>query len=346
MDIHVSLIIPIYNAAPFLERCLDSALAQTEPQLEIICIDDASTDSSRGILEAYARKDHRFRVVLRESNGGESVTRNQGISLARGEYLAFLDHDDTLEPDACRQLYAAAKATGADIAKGRIKICKPGGKCTVSEEMQQKNISEISKFYFYTHWWSAIYRTSKVQNKIFFAEGYPLGADLLFLTDALITANFVTCIEDIVYIYMRHTNNTDSEMLSSEKIASVIQINTKIMHHLHAANIDSLDKDGYLQQTWVRFYAGIRYILRSTCRNDRISSCKYMFNIMDIHKYPDRLKSIINENYPQFLPLLYETPRDEFMSMAADETDKLKQMLSTLWKLRYRVNSGFSRKKL
>lgn len=90
-----SIIIPVYNVAPYLRECLDSVLAQTFTDWETICVDDGSTDGSGSILDEYAEKDHRFRVI-HQSNAGVSVARNVGLNAIKGEYFLFIDGDDLI----------------------------------------------------------------------------------------------------------------------------------------------------------------------------------------------------------------------------------------------------------
>ena len=88
-----SIVIPVYNVAPYLRECLDSLLAQTCADWEAVCVDDGSTDSSGAILDEYAAKDSRF-VVVHQENRGVSAARNKGLDIAKGEWLVFLDGDD------------------------------------------------------------------------------------------------------------------------------------------------------------------------------------------------------------------------------------------------------------
>ena len=94
----ISFVIPIYNASPTLHRCLDSLLSQTESDWEAICVNNGSTDVSLSILNEYAAKDKRFKIITQE-NQGSGVARNCGIDVAQGKYLAFLDADDWLALD-------------------------------------------------------------------------------------------------------------------------------------------------------------------------------------------------------------------------------------------------------
>lgn len=112
----ISLLIPIYNVESYLAECLDSALAQTFTDIEIICIDDGSTDSSPEILARYAAKDPRIRVITK-ANSGYGDSMNQGLAAARGTYIAILESDDIFEPDALEHLYNLATNNNVPVAK-------------------------------------------------------------------------------------------------------------------------------------------------------------------------------------------------------------------------------------
>ncbi|BFU42311.1 CDP-glycerol glycerophosphotransferase family protein [Krasilnikovia sp. MM14-A1004] len=114
----VSVIVPIYDVAPFLGDCLDSLRSQTHRDLQVICVDDGSTDGSAAIAERFAADDARFRLV-RQANAGLSAARNTGIGYATGEYLAFVDSDDVLAAHAYEVLLLAL-AGGADFASGGV----------------------------------------------------------------------------------------------------------------------------------------------------------------------------------------------------------------------------------
>ncbi len=110
----VSVIIPVYNSEEFLRQCLDSLINQTLEDIEIICVDDGSTDGSRDILEEYARGDERVRVIV-QKNKYAGVARNNGMKSAEGEYLIFLDSDDFFAPDLLEKTYNQAVSTDADV---------------------------------------------------------------------------------------------------------------------------------------------------------------------------------------------------------------------------------------
>lgn len=111
----VTVITPAYNAESFIEETIRSVLAQSLTDWELIVIDDGSTDDTGKVVEAYARTDARIRLVINEKNRGVARTRNRGLEMFRGQYVAFLDSDDYWEPLMLEKMVARAKETGADI---------------------------------------------------------------------------------------------------------------------------------------------------------------------------------------------------------------------------------------
>ena len=113
----ISLIIPVYNIEPYVRRCLDSAIAQTYRNIEIIVVDDGSTDGSPALCDLYATKDSRLKVIHRR-NGGLSAARNSGLDICRCEYISFVDGDDCVRADYAQRLYAASAAQDALMSAG------------------------------------------------------------------------------------------------------------------------------------------------------------------------------------------------------------------------------------
>ncbi len=123
----LSVIIPVYNTEKYLSECLDSVCAQTLKDMEIICIDDGSTDRCPDILAEYAARDDRIRVI-RQSNLGEIPARNRGIREARGSWLGFVDSDDSVMPDMFVRLLANAEKYHADISHCGLLFCYSNGR--------------------------------------------------------------------------------------------------------------------------------------------------------------------------------------------------------------------------
>lgn len=139
--VRVSVIIPVYNEEQYLEQCLDSLCRQTLEEIEIICVDDGSTDSSTQILAEYAGRDSRIKV-LTQKNRFAGVARNRGMEHAVGEYLSFLDADDYFEPDMLEKMYCRAEEYRADIT-----ICRYVEYSEDSKEIREVNLDFEELFF-------------------------------------------------------------------------------------------------------------------------------------------------------------------------------------------------------
>lgn len=127
MDNLISVIVPAYNIAPWLPRCLDSILAQTYKNLEVIVIDDGSTDETSQIIDEYAIKDSRI-VAVHQKNAGLVSVREKGIELASGDWIGFVDGDDAIDPDMYERLLSNALKYHADISHCGVRFCFPDGR--------------------------------------------------------------------------------------------------------------------------------------------------------------------------------------------------------------------------
>jgi len=137
MDELISVIVPIYNVEPYLRQCIESIINQTYKNIELILVDDGSTDKCLDICEEYAAKDERIKVIHKE-NGGQDSARKEGMKIAKGVYVGYVDGDDWIEPQMYETLYTFAKQSGALIVESgvidtninkevlRKPYCKPG----------------------------------------------------------------------------------------------------------------------------------------------------------------------------------------------------------------------------
>lgn len=131
----LSIVVPVYNVQDYLEECLNSILAQHYADYEVICVDDGSTDNSPLILEDYAQKDTRIRIIHKE-NGGLVSARKAGIEAARGTYATYVDSDDWIAPDMYETMMKVVMETGADIVTSGVIIEYPSGSVVELEEME------------------------------------------------------------------------------------------------------------------------------------------------------------------------------------------------------------------
>ncbi len=149
----ISVIVPVYNTEDYLRQCLDSLSAQTMENIEIIVVDDGSTDRSPKICDEYAEKDPRMIVIHRE-NGGLSAARNSGLDIAQGEYVLFVDSDDWVEPDFCKVPLDAARQTGADLVIFQRMWHREGEEAELQPPFPETGIADKGKIL--TKWWDIV----------------------------------------------------------------------------------------------------------------------------------------------------------------------------------------------
>ena len=171
--IKVTIIVPVHNSAGYLSKCVESLLAQTLQEIEIILVDDASTDTSRELMQGFAARSEKVRCLYLDENIRQGGARNRGMEIARGEYIAFVDSDDFIEPDMCEALYEAAG--GADMCGADYWIDRDGALEDVrlnygdgTEMTPQKRETFLSGCGYF---WSRIYRRAFLeQHRLQFPE--------------------------------------------------------------------------------------------------------------------------------------------------------------------------------
>lgn len=217
----ISVIVPVYNSEKFLERCLDSLINQTLKDIEIICINDGSTDNSESILEKYSQSDSRIKIITKE-NEGVSISRNIGIDRATGEYIGFVDSDDWVDLNYFEKLYNAAKKYDTDIAvAGIIRLDKFRKRTYLhfNQEITTKDINTKVKLCDIPdrcYVWNKIYKTEKIRQKnLKFAEG-TFYEDVIFTPKALYNLNQMVTVPDTFYYYWRHAGSIVT--LRSQKV--------------------------------------------------------------------------------------------------------------------------------
>ena len=211
----------MYNVAEYLPRCLESILNQCHQMLEIILINDGSTDESGAICTEFAQKDNRIKVI-HQKNGGVSAARNAGLNVAQGEWIGFVDPDDWIEADIFKKLLQVAVESGKQVAIcGYIKHCANGWidnrSCPeISRLVPQKNVLKyiLDEEYFGGFLWNKLFARSllnKVDNKIRFREEFYVCQDLVFVTEALLNCDDIAYIPEALYHYcLREGSATES----------------------------------------------------------------------------------------------------------------------------------------
>lgn len=246
----ISIIIPVYNVEKYLRECLNSIVNQTFKNIEVICINDGSTDRSLEILREYEQKDDRF-VVISQENKGVSAARNTGIDRAKGEYIMFVDSDDWIANNACERVYNTAKAKNCDIllfshykftnysytSDGRLLdlYIASQGQCITFEQFSEFIILSPCES------WGKLYRTDFIkQNKLQFPMQIQFGEDRVFYLEACIKAKSICVLFEHLYYY-RFDSNGSLVHNSKTSLPHLYKMHIAIKHIIDFANIERKD---------------------------------------------------------------------------------------------------------
>lgn len=209
----ISIIVPVFNAAPFLKKCIESILNQTYKDFELILIDDGSTDMSLDICRNYALKDARI-IVLSKINEGAGLARNLGLKIAKGEYIGFVDSDDYISPNMYEELYTSALKNNADIVQcGYIKVDENNN--FLSKSNYQNIIIENNELCF-----KEFCKKRNIDNyspcKIFkketikdvFFGNYSYSEDAFFIIQAFLNCKKLVVLSSNLYFYVQTKGST------------------------------------------------------------------------------------------------------------------------------------------
>ena len=219
MNQTISVIVPVFNVAGYLPQCVDSILSQDYGNLEVILIDDGSTDGSGEICDRYAALDSRVRAI-HQKNGGAAAAKNAGLRLATGEYLAFADSDDYLEPDAYGFLMKALLETGADAVQGSFREVyrNRAEEQRISEEILEgyDYLLRFPKDFSCALLWNKLYRRALFDG-VFFEEGHKID-DEYFTYQGFLQPRKVVRMDRVVYNYRKRASSVMSSPESAERL--------------------------------------------------------------------------------------------------------------------------------
>ena len=213
-DIFVSVVMPVYNACGYLRPAIESVMNQTLKEIEIICVDDGSTDTSLDMIKIFQQNDDRIRIIT-ETNAGPGLARNNGLKRARGEYIAFLDADDFYEPDMLELMYKRAKEDDLDVVISKYDIFE-NKKAKFRENIENEHAKIYSN--------GAV--TSKNEHPDFILESTSSAAWNKLFKRSFIAEKGITFLPEIMMFEDLYF--TASALAFAEKIAKVDKI---LVHH-------------------------------------------------------------------------------------------------------------------
>ncbi|MBQ7257227.1 MAG: glycosyltransferase [Abditibacteriota bacterium] len=260
----ISVIVPVYNTEKYIKRAVDSILNQTFKDLDIILIDDGSTDQSGVICDEYAKKDSRIVVVHHQKNMGVSIARNIGIDIATGEYIAFADSDDYIENDMYEILYNVAEKEKADMVNCGVRIFDNNREYIGTDFRTQPNkvmgrkeildyLSSFNVQYISLSCTKLIRRYFITENDIRFYPHLQVQENFIFVLELLLKAESMYFIDKPLYNYVKRENSLTTKKYRN-KIYNLFNIAYLRVKHLY----ENADITGHEKQ--MQFYFS-RYLL-------------------------------------------------------------------------------------
>lgn len=228
----VSVIIPLYNAEKYIGRCLHSVLEQSYKHIEIILVDDASTDHSLSVAEAFQQEHPSIKIIKHKTNIGSMASRRDGYQAATGDSMMFVDADDTLPPDAVECLVAKQQETNADIVAGNVeKIYVDGHKERLVEnlpphatgvDMLEALLDEKVRRCL----WGRLYRTILFhEHPLINLDNMTIYEDACLLHQVVVNAHVIVTVGDTVYQYNENMSSVMHRVYGIQQIESIIMAN-------------------------------------------------------------------------------------------------------------------------
>lgn len=258
--VKLSIIVPVYNAEEYLEKCVASLQNQTVDSVEILIINDGSADSSLDICNRLALSDKRIKV-FNQSNSGQSKARNVGLDNASGEFITFVDSDDWVDPDFYAKLIDAAERHDADVACGSIirerrhsrkfRIHYTKEECFIfpQEKIDAARVPDMC------YVWNKIYRAEYLNNlKLRFIEGM-FFEDVDFVTRAVYFSNKIVTVPDTFYHYWTNSNSTVKTMRKSDKKRMDSLLSKKyVLEFFRKYNLTSRPRNLIKKKNCIKFF--------------------------------------------------------------------------------------------
>ena len=306
----ISVIVPVYNCAPYVERCIRSILAQTYTDLEIICIDDGSTDDSGNILDKLSCEDARIRVI-HQKNAGASAARNTGINVATGDLITFVDSDDAIEPDMYETLLPYFDDAHVDIVHcgykrihldGSIKDVNGTGK-VVRQNKYEAAECLIAGRMFVGSLWNKLFR-SKLFHSIRMDSQLVINEDVLVLAEILNQTNISVYLDVGKYHFFERETSVTSVTKQQKKLLDCLAVAERMLDLFQGTSVAQAAEERVLNSR-IGLYRW--YVMNSLAdsRQNRKELAKKIAPILKNRK-DISFRQRINYVLMRYAPILYK----------------------------------------
>lgn len=337
----VSVIVPVYNVEKYLPACLDSICSQTLHELEIIVVNDGSTDQSGRIADEYAAKDSRIKVI-HQRNGHLSAARNAGLSVVTGEYVSFIDSDDWIDKEMLESMYRVAESDSLDLVITGVHVEYPRENRSYDHRVDAcitaNTKKEIKALYFklrelclFNYAWNKLYRASFLQNNNFHFIVEPPFEDESFNMEVFMKVSSITVLPDTPYHYMRYDNGSIVASYKADLLEAYEEKCKIYCCFFSWLQMSSEWIDSFMHEGWWNTYCG--YIQSLYKKNAKLTRKKRIELITNVYHNP-AFQDLAGSVQPQ--------DRIEKLFLFLLKCGALKQidmMYSSLFYLRYHLES-------
>lgn len=251
----ISIIVPVYNMEKYLRKCLDSLVNQTYNDIEIICVNDGSTDKSQDILEQYKNKYPKIIKVINKENGGLSDARNTGIKKAKGDYIGFVDSDDWVELDMFEKMYNYALKNKLDIVVCDTIMEFNNNNYILKSNLKYSDDNIRNYIISFPMACTRLIKRDLFKKEFFFTKGI-LYEDLCLTPTFIVNTNNIGFLEEPLYHYLQRDNSIMNQLNFNDKLYDISKVLDNVYHKYKDNNV--------LKQYWQEIeYLYITHIVRS-----------------------------------------------------------------------------------
>lgn len=286
---------PVYNTELYLQRALDSVINQTYKNIELLCIDDASTDNSLSILKTYSSKDDRIKIIEFKENQGQGIARNHALKIATGDYIMFLDSDDTLELNACELAINQIIQNNNDFVFFNFKAFYPNNKVIQGDILKpllrEENNPHINPTKLKINMFHCLYVVMGIYQKDFilknniFFNTTRLCEDDIFYTKCWLNANDISIINQPLYNYYRRENSSSYQTIEYDKVLYAKRECYEECKKFY--------QNSYLMLNYVSYYiSSLLYYIKKYSQLNRSIEKDFFYKIKNVFKELDRTENI------------------------------------------------------
>ena len=351
----LSVVVLVYNTEYYLKECLDSLINQTLDGIEIICVNDESTDNSLNILKQYAKKYDHIKIINQKNQGG-AIAGNNGLKVAKGEYLALVDSDDIVVKDAYEKLYNKAKETDSDIVLGKPNIYIGGyqreitNKHALWEEERTFVADEFLDIYLDVYYWNKIYKRDFVEKNNIYMIPNKIYADVPLVHRAYSFAEKISIIPDVVYYWRKRSfievseGNTDTSV--SRGLLNIDNMKDRLSTYYYLKDyFKEADKEKYFNEVIKGYLDKFFYPINGILK-DKEFEVTYLKELKAILSEIDDVFDIHSDlKYRIFIYFILNDLKDDledFLNFFLDARDIKEKNGKYYWNLKYFENPEYN----